>query len=178
MNDFEIILNRVVSFHNLLKRKFVAGENLQLVHLEILTYLSICNKVSNTTTCLSLYLGQTKGSVSQSIDYLEREKLISIKQNTTDKRLFHLSLTSRGRLIVQKWKKFLDLQTQVKEDTIENLRNLLVGWKMNESIKTFGLCKTCKFNIKLPNNKFKCGLLGIELERKETEKICREHQTG
>lgn len=50
---------------------FAAEEGLQLVHVEILQYLSVCNRYSDTTQTISEYLGQTKGSIFQSLGHLE-----------------------------------------------------------------------------------------------------------
>ncbi len=57
-------------------RKFATEEGLQLVHVEILQYLSVCNRYSDTTQTISEYLGQTKGSISQSLSNLEENGYI------------------------------------------------------------------------------------------------------
>ena len=46
-------------------------QGLQPVQVEVLHYLSICNKYSDTPMAVTEYLGLTKGTVSQTLKVLE-----------------------------------------------------------------------------------------------------------
>jgi DNA-binding MarR family transcriptional regulator len=52
-----------------------AAHGLQPVQLEVLNYLSSCNRYSDTPMAVTEYLGQTKGTVSQTIKTLEKKRI-------------------------------------------------------------------------------------------------------
>ncbi len=163
----------LVATHKSILRKFAASENLQLVHIEILQYLSFCNKYSDTTQSLSEYLGQTKGSISQSLKFLEETKLINRTQDSTDKRVFHLALTSNGQTIVKKLSELINIK--IPEKTNVELRNLLEVLQKKTNHRAFGICKNCKYNKNLTKSGSTCGLTEEALSPAESEKICREY---
>lgn len=163
----------LVAAHKSLLRKFAATENLQLVHIEILQYLSICNRYSDTTQALSEYLGQTKGSISQSLKYLEETSLVSRSQDNIDKRVYHLSLTSSGQVIVKKISELMSFRIQEKANT--ELRNLLDSIQKKTNHRAFGICKTCKHHQHQAKNGSTCGLTLEELTTTDSEKICKEY---
>ena len=53
-----------------------AEHGLLPVQLEVLHYLSICNQYSDTPMAVTEYLGQTKGTVSQTLKVLENKALL------------------------------------------------------------------------------------------------------
>ena len=55
------------------------------------------------------------------------------------------------------------------------LKDLLLAAQQVRASKSFGPCKTCRFN-EHADGRFKCGLTGEALAAKETEMICREHE--
>ena len=78
------------------ERKRCAELKLQLVHFQILKYLSLCNKYSDTSAAITNYLGLTRGTVSQSLILLEKRDLIKKNQDQMDKRVFHIQLLKIG----------------------------------------------------------------------------------
>ena len=70
---------------------------LQPVHLQALAYLARCNRYSDTAGALTEYLGLTKGTVSQTLNVLEREGLIAREEDPADRRRVRLRLTPAGR---------------------------------------------------------------------------------
>lgn len=161
--------------HKSLLRKFAATENLQLVHIEILQYLSICNKYSDTTQALSEYLGQTKGSISQSLKHLEETKLLERSQDHADKRVYHLFLTSTGQVIVKKLAELMTFRIQEKTNT--ELRNLLDSMQKKTNHRAFGICKTCKYHQHQAKTGSSCGLTSEDLTTTDSEKICKEYSS-
>jgi len=163
----------LVAAHKSLLRKFAASENLQMVHIEILQYLSICNKYSDTTQSLSEYLGQTKGSISQSLKYLEETKLVERAQDKDDKRVFHLRLTPNGQSIEKRLVELMSFRISEKSNT--ELRNLLDSLQEKTHQRSFGICKTCKYHRKNAKSESSCGLTSEDLTPSDSEKICKEY---
>lgn len=158
-------------------RRFAQQESLQFVHLEILTYLARCNRYSNTTQALSEYLGQTKGSISQSLGYLESEGFVKRQQDESDKRVFHLSVTLKGRNLVLRFNDYFRMP-DLDEAGEAFFAQFLLQVQTKNGLKGFGICKTCKHNQNPRQNEFVCGLTNQKLTLEETQKICREHEVA
>jgi DNA-binding MarR family transcriptional regulator len=147
-------LERIVALMRAEERRRCAEFSLQPVHLQILDYLSLCNKYSDTPAALSNYLGMTRGTVSQTLQLLEKKLLVSKTQDEHDKRVVHLKILPAGKKLLTQVKP-LDLQTANKS-------------------QSFGLCKSCEhFNPKAKGGF--CNLTKENLSTADSEKICQEH---
>ena len=175
VNDAAIWLERLASLHKSRMRKAATVSGVQLVHLEILHYLSKCNRYSNTARALSDYLGQTKGSISQSLKLVEKAGHIERKPCTDDGRMTRLYLTTEGKKRLKRISK--DILPEVPQDDaiIETFKNLLHHWQTKNRFRSFGQCKSCRYNQTLDNGTFYCGLLDEPLSKTDTQKICQEH---
>lgn len=154
----------------------------QMVHFQVLDYLSNCNKYSDTPAAIANYLGMTRGTVSQSLIILEKRKLIEKNQDNSDKRVFHIKLLPKGLNILKKakptnlYKKAVttfeknSLITDGEEVFLDALNALQ---KANNSF-SFGECKTCK-NFTRKSTGFFCELTQENLSKRDSEKICQEH---
>ncbi len=169
-------VERLSSLHRNLMRKFATEEGLQFVHVEILQYLSICNRYSDTTQAISEYLGQTKGSISQSLGLLEEKGLIKRVQDKTDKRVFHLFLLLKGVSVTKRLLESIHLDGSEKLEP--ELKNLLTSIQKKNGLKGFGTCLSCKFNQSPGKNSFVCGLTKEKLSVEEVKKICKEHEAS
>lgn len=167
---------RLSAFHQNLMRKFATEEGLQLVHIEILQYLSICNRYSDTTQAISDYLGQTKGSISQSLSLLEETGFIRRVQDKADKRVFHLSLLLKGVAVTKRLLESIHLDGSEKLEP--ELRNLLTSIQKKNGFKGFGTCLSCRFNQSPGKNLFICGLTREKLSLEDVKKICKEHEAS
>ena len=67
------------------------------VHRALLRYLARANRYSDTPGAATLYLGLTKGTVSQSIALLERKGMLRKSRDGADRRVVRLRLTAKGR---------------------------------------------------------------------------------
>lgn len=164
------------------ERKRCTELKLQLVHFQVLEYLSFCNKYSDTPAAIANYLGMTRGTVSQTLIILEKREFIKKNQDTFDKRVFHVQLLQKGRNILKKAKpsELFNKATAIlaansflsggEEIFIEALTALQ---KANDSM-SFGVCKTCK-NFTKKSNGFFCELTQEKLSKNDSEKICQEH---
>ncbi|MGR9044099.1 MAG: MarR family winged helix-turn-helix transcriptional regulator [Gammaproteobacteria bacterium] len=154
---------------------------IQAVHLQVLDYLSRCNRYSDTPAALTHYLGMTKGTVSQTLLLLERKGFIKKVPDLNDKRMVHLHLIEQGEEVLKrasptelfgKASSILEKQyPQLPEDVY--LQALVALQKAHNS-NSFGLCKTCRY-FTATQDGFFCGLTKEPLTQKDSEKICQEH---
>ena len=153
---------------------------LQPVQLEALKYLSLCNRYSDTPLGVTEYLGLTKGTVSQSIIKLVRKGLVEKRPDKKDKRVVHLKVTAVGKRLL----KHLQPSRLIEnisgngidpEDVAEQLQQLLRTIQLDNDLRTFGVCHSCRYNQTLNNGKHRCGLTEETLSKKEIQLICREH---
>ncbi len=176
MNDTEIWLERLNSLYKSQMRQAVSKVGIQLVHMEILQYLSICNRYSNTAQALSEYLGQTKGSISQSLKIMENMGHIKREPSIKDKRSMTLSLTKKGEDCLEKVAQSTELNCEESEEVIAAIRSLLGNWQSGDRRKGFGQCQSCRYNKNPSKNEFICGLTDDSLSVFDIKKICREHE--
>mgnify|MGYP000861632678 CR=1 FL=1 len=169
-------LERLSALHRNLMRKFATEEGLQLVHVEILQYLSICNRYSDTTQAISDYLGQTKGSISQSLGLLEESGFIKRTQDKIDKRVFHLSLLAKGQSVANRM--LQGIQFHGVESLESQFKALLISIQEKNGFVGFGTCMSCKHNQNPSKNIFICGLTNETLTLSDIKKICKEHEAS
>jgi DNA-binding MarR family transcriptional regulator len=177
-------LERLANLLRTDSRRSGAAFGLQPVQLEALHYLSICNRYSDTPMAVTDYLGQTKGTVSQTLKVLESKGLIEKSIDPDDRRMMHLSLTASGRKILgqsipppQLVKACGQLDRQDHDAIIDALRTLLHTLQQANSLKSFGVCETCRYN-QAKGNSYHCGLTGEALSKQDIGLICREHENA
>jgi DNA-binding MarR family transcriptional regulator len=180
VNVFDLI-ERMTALIRSEERKKCAELGLQPVHLQVLDYLSRCNRYSDTPAALTNYLGMTRGTVSQTVLLLEKKGYLKKTADESDRRAVHLSLLPEGEIIL-KQARAVDLFKRAslifKENAFVNheiifLKALTALQKANRS-QSFGLCRTCQHFIRLPTG-FQCGLTKESLSHSDSEKICQEH---
>ncbi|OUS23944.1 MarR family transcriptional regulator [Gammaproteobacteria bacterium 45_16_T64] len=165
-------------------RQQLSEHGLQPVQFEALHYLSVCNRYSDTPMGVTEFLGQTKGTVSQTLKVLEKRELIQKCPDEHDKRVTHLKMTNEG---VQLIADILPLSLiQQASDGIEEqdiatinttLQSLLSRFQQANNFRRFGMCERCVHNSQLDNGHYFCGLTKEELQPFEVKKICREHES-
>ena len=155
---------------------------LQPVQFDALQYLMQCNRYSDTPMAVTGFLGQTKGTVSQTLNVLVRKGFIAKTMDQKDKRVVHLSATSKGIKLSQEILESKLLQTgaklvgQQKLDQLNaGLELLLNKLQLANQLKTFGQCHSCRHHTKLTSNGLLCGLTQERLSSKDATLICREH---
>ncbi|MEN8250900.1 MAG: MarR family transcriptional regulator [Bacteroidota bacterium] len=156
---------------------------LQPVQLEALHYLSICNRYSDTPMGVTDYLGQTKGTVSQSLKLLEKKGYISKHANKEDKRSVHLKVTDSGMKLIKSLiptplisNACDSLNEQEQEQIVMALRQLLQTIQHSNNMKTLGVCRTCRYHQKKNDNRYFCELTQESLTDDDIRRICREHE--
>lgn len=175
------LIERISSLLRSEERKKYAAIGLQPVHGQVLEYLAKCNKYSNTHTAVAEYLGLTKGTVSQSIQILERKHYLDKKTDEQDGRVVHLRLTNAGQTLIDELRPldiFKQAETSVSQHEFASIGEALqitlgVLQKVNHS-KSFGLCRSCRYFM-VDNHHYQCHMTGEALDREDTDKICRDH---
>jgi DNA-binding MarR family transcriptional regulator len=165
---------RLMVMHRASLRKVAQEYRLQWVHLEALDYYGRCNRYSDTAAALSEYLGQTKGSLSQTLALLEREGLLKRSQDAVDKRVFHLKLTAKSRAMLRVLRDEVDLPDRALPD-VQVLQDAVRALQQANDMKSFGVCKTCRFHRPIDEQSFHCRLTDERLHGNESELLCREH---
>ncbi|MEZ5918910.1 MAG: MarR family transcriptional regulator [Alphaproteobacteria bacterium] len=147
------------------------------MHLEILQYLSMCNRYSNTAQALEKYSGQTKGSSLKASPFMEEAGYIERKLDLAD-RAMRLSLTKEGKALLKRIDSGKILAPDFPEDdaAVEMIQRLLSDWQSHNGLKSFGQCKSCRFNKTVDGGRSQCMLTGEALSKSDVRKICREHE--
>jgi len=179
-NLFKLI-ERITNLVRSQERKKFAALGLQPVHVQVLDYLSTCNRFSDTPAAVADYLGLTKGTVSQSIQVLERKGYVSKTPDPEDGRVVHLVLSELGTTLLHRLKP-LDVFDQAQHKlngkgffTIEAALNaVLLELQKANNAKSFGVCHSCVYFIE-NNRDYHCKLTGLPLNKADASKICREH---
>ena len=156
--------------------------SLQPVQLEALSFLTRCNRYSDTPQAVTEFLGLTKGTVSQSLKVLEQKGLLRKRGDKKDKRLVHLKPTAKGLRLIEcsvpasVLVKGFETLSQAKGSLIvDALRQLLRTVQQANGLKTFAPCHSCRFNQQQSNG-FICGLTQEPLAEQDTLLLCREHE--
>lgn len=164
------------------ERRRCSEFGLQLVHLQTLHYLSRCNRYSDVPAALSLYLGVTRGTISQTLFLLEKKGFIEKIQDTKDRRVVHLRLLDAG-ITILKQARPSDLLAQAERILEKSqlsvdqdiFNNALKALQRANRFQTFGLCNSCQ-HFKIDHaGEFRCGLTQEALSKEDSEKICQEH---
>lgn len=155
---------------------------LQPTQLEALHYLSICNRYSNTPKGVTEYLGQTKGTVSQTLKVLERKEFLVKEVDKEDRRVIHLKITAKGKGALEKSvpaanfiRACQSLDAKTRQQLAGNLKTLLGSILQAGGSKSFGVCRTCRYNRDDGDGNFFCELVRAPLTRADVQLICREH---
>ncbi|GAB3522182.1 MarR family winged helix-turn-helix transcriptional regulator [Photobacterium alginatilyticum] len=150
---------------------------------EALRFLSQANKFSRTPSALTSYLGVTKGTVSQTLNALERKGLICKKKDAGDRRSVSIQLTEKGKGILNNdpLKALLGAIEQLSNSQLNTLAStlelVLTTALQQRAGAPFGVCKSCKYFMRnvVDGTPHRCALLQVPLTSMESDLICREH---
>lgn len=176
MDRIAQLLERLGALQRSELRRYAQEQGLQMVHLEVLAYLLSANRYSDTTQALSEYLGQTKGSISQTVSFLEEQEYLKRSQDEKDRRVFHLRPLPKGRRLVQDFDSLFYGNLKLDKVSEKSIEHSLREIQKKNGLKSFGLCFSCRHNSNPTGQKFVCGLTGENLSLSETRLRCREHE--
>ena len=183
MNNILQLIQRLAVVAQAENRQLAGIAGLQPVHMDVLRYLARCNRYSNTPAAIGRFLGSTKGTVSQSVKVLEREKLISKLSDAQDGRVIRLRLLKKGADLLKRVDEESAIQAAVEEVATDErlpLENSLTALlrraqRLNGS-RSFGVCSTCRFFNRLEDGSFQCGITHEPLTVEDSMRICVEHE--
>jgi len=185
MEDGVKIASLIERLGNLLRaEERSSGAGLLPVHVQMLSYLSVCNRYSDTPAAVTEFLGATKGTSSQSIAVLERKGFLRKRPDGADGRVVRLDLTAKGRRFVERnfppagfGSAIEEMKPGDRTALARLLTGLLASLQKGNGGRMFGVCNTCRFFKKdaLPGS-HQCGLTLEPLAEDESMKICREHE--
>lgn len=180
LNTFKLI-ERISMLLRAEERRKYAALGLQPIHVQVLDYLNVCNSYSNTAAAVTEYFGLTKGTVSQSLQVLERRGYIQKAMDAEDGRIIHLTLTPMGLQLLADLDSG-DFLAQAEQSVLtkkfasltEALSAMLITLQIANKSKSFGSCDSC-VNFDVEDNHFLCSATKLPVFQAETHKICREH---
>ena len=170
--------------------RFVANEGhkhgLKPAQWEALRYLAQANRFSRTPGGVALYLGLTKGTVSQTLMTLERAGLVKKSSNPGDGRSVRLDLSEKGRALLARDGAAAieeaiaslppDEQSALKKSRASLVRAILIA----RGGRPFGICRECRHfaaDARGPGAHY-CRLLRQPLEEEEATRICQEQEAA
>ncbi len=178
--DIPILLERL---SRILQNEAHAG-GLKPTQWEALRYLARANRFSRSPSAVTAYLGMTKGTVSQTLNALERKGLVRKKSDPADRRNLRIDLTARGAALLERdpvdglMAAAGKLSARERRDLSAGLEKTLRAALRRRGGRPFGVCKTCRFfrrNAK-DGSPHRCGLLEVPLSAEDGEKICVEQE--
>ncbi|MDD3765208.1 MAG: MarR family winged helix-turn-helix transcriptional regulator [Nevskiales bacterium] len=178
MEDTPLLLDRLGVLMQQSLREDSARHDLLPIHLQILAYLERANRYSNLPIAVAEYFGVTRGTVSQSLQVLERRGLLVKQPDADHGRRVHLKPTRTGRALLNNcWTKRLEAALSELPTEFEHLddalRGLLILLQRQNGQRAFGVCKFC-MHFQTRGRSARCGLTGEPLAPEQTERICRE----
>lgn len=166
-------------------RSLLAEQGLQPVQLEALAYLARANRYSDTPKAVTEYLGQTKGTVSQTLKVLENRGLLTKRPDSEDRRVTHLVVSPAGRELLARTRPAPLLRAAAQslpekdmEDLQDRLVTLLAAMQAANGFRRFGQCAGCRYNQPGEAGGFWCGLTREPLSREDVQLICREFEAA
>ena len=166
-------------------RQLLSGHGLHPVQLEVLHYLSVCNRYSNTAKGVTEYLGQTKGTVSQSIKLLESKGFLTKHVDKADRRVVRLKITTRAKSLLNMTVPaplFANAAQRIQDHSMNQILTTLIALlrtvQKANGLKSFGVCRSCRYNQKTADGNYLCGLTREVLSANDVQQICREHDDG
>lgn len=153
---------------------------------EVLRYLSRANRFSRSPGAITAYLGMTKGTVSQTLQALERRGLIQKQTSATDRRGVMIDLSEAGAALLsqdpmQAFESALADLSPSERETLEAALHAVVRTMLTRrNGRPFGVCGTCiHFRRKHENGApHFCALLEEPLSDDDSARICAEQETA
>lgn len=174
------LIERISTLLRAEQRKKYSALGLQPVHIQTLDYLASCNRFSDTPAAVTDYLGLTKGTVSQTLQVLERKGYLEKQQDAADKRSVHLKILPPGQKLLKSitpFDVFIKAEQAIANKQFDSisaaLYEALVALQNVNGTSSFGQCKNC-ITFSEENDHYYCLLMQQPLDQADIEKICRE----
>lgn len=177
------LLERLAQF----QRSYQRGDGLNPAQWTALRYIGRANRYSRGATALTAFLGSTKGTVSQTLNALERKRLIARRPDPKDRRATKIELTIAGRAQLEQDplngldEAVAELMTAARKELRDHLTNLLAALQKQNGRQAFGVCHTCRLfrrddAVGEAGGPHRCGLTLESLADSDIDLVCAEHQ--
>lgn len=165
-----------------LLRQASHAEGLLPAQWEALRFLARASRLSRSVGAVARYLGTTKGTISQTLQTLEKKGLLSRETRGDDVRYVTLNLTEAATTLLAK-----DPLRQLASDVealggktrrrlTRGLAELLSETVARQGAKSFGTCEDCRyFREGSAGSPLTCMKDGGALAATETTLLCIEH---
>lgn len=166
------------------QRTRAAEFQLQPIHVQAMQYVSRANRYSNTPRGVAEYLGLTKGTVSQTLIFLQRRGYLQRFVDADDHRVVRLALTDAGVLVLretaqpQGWPHALRGISPARKRTALRVLSEIEVWIQSRHGIAFGTCPSCLHSTQEGPRRFRCGVTGDLLNVAETRRLCRLHESA
>lgn len=155
------------------------SSQLQPVQWQALRFLAVANRFSRTPSGLTAWLGQTKGSVSQTINALVRKGLVMRTGDAADRRVVRLALTDAGKHAVVSATPVAGEILAALDEEDRAIFGKLIGKSLRNAIaarggRAFGVCRDCAHFEAGQEGRNRCALLNEALSDDDGAKICIE----
>lgn len=159
------------------------AKGLKPAQWEALRYLASANRFSATPGALTLWLGSTKGTVSQTVISLEKRGLLA-KKAGDDKRSVRLNLTDAGVDMLahddlsQIYSGVGSIDPAIKSAITAALQRLVAALLRSNGSRPFGVCQNCKHFARqhAEGSPYYCRFFKLALFADEAQKICVEQE--
>ena len=151
---------------------------------EALRYLARANRFSRSPSAVTAYLGVTKGTVSQTLNALERKGLIRKAADPGDRRNLTIAVTPAGAALLAQdpvavlMRSAAQLDPGLRRDLAAGLERLLAAALEQRGGRPFGVCRSCRFFQKRAAGgaPHRCALLEVPLSDEDSARICVEQE--
>jgi DNA-binding MarR family transcriptional regulator len=158
------------------------AEGLLPTHWEVLRYLARASRFSRSAGAVAQYLCTTKGTMSQTLQTLEKKGLIVRNASSPDSRPVTLSLSPAGNALLLKdplQALAADIATlggKTRKRLGRGLADLLLLEVTRQGAQIFGICSDCRyFRERGSDDAMTCMKDGKSLRETETRLLCIEH---
>ncbi len=157
------------------------AKGLKPAQWEALRYLASANRFSATPGALTLWLGSTKGTVSQTVISLEKRGLVA-KTAGGDKRSVRLALTDAGVQMLMDdglskiYSGVSSIDPAIRTAITAALSRLVSALLKSNGSRPFGVCQSCRHFVRhhAEGGPYYCRFFKQKLTADDAQKICVE----
>ncbi|MDE2384164.1 MAG: winged helix-turn-helix transcriptional regulator [Alphaproteobacteria bacterium] len=154
------------------------AEGLVPAQWDVLRYLARANRFSNSPRAAAHYLGATKGTISQTIQALQRKGLLRSLGRADDARSVALELTEAGVAMLEKdpLNALAGALDELGDKTAKRFHkavsSLLEGEIARQDMPVFGVCEGC--SLFLRGDQPACAGFALRLEARDIGRLCQK----
>jgi DNA-binding MarR family transcriptional regulator len=184
-----MIMDRSIDMLNRWARVIAADgyeRGLKPAQWQALRFLKSANRFSRTPGGLTAWLGQTKGTVSQTIITLVTKGLVVRSGDALDSRVVRLDLTSLGHAVISQppapvaQAMLMSLSADDQRSFVAMIEKMLLAHLAARRQQPFGVCQECRHfqRSQQSASTHHCQLLDVPLTEEDSQQICVEQEAA